>query len=348
MVAVVASMMVAIFVTAPHTVIADDLLLHDDFNRVNGIMVGNGWQEVAPPEDCESGSAGVSNVVPSGHALFQELTQEIESSGLDGAGKPNIVLPADTTAGIGDHQLRFAFENGQRAQRVSREFSRELVRVVFDIIPLYAMGGMDDRAWVGARITFLDTAGRALGELRHMFVQSAYNDALNTDTVFTRTMSGDFDGDVRQISIPVTALRERFLPGVRRDAIAKTRLSFEAEAGWCGSTLEAAIDNVTVHAAYSPLFVLTDSDRRALFAKGLTAFQQQRNAFPGNWIADVQNTFGHKKTGIWIAALRDETAGDPSKIADLMNRYGFSGKDLFYTGFLTGILVDSQGASALR
>ncbi|MBF0340695.1 MAG: hypothetical protein HQL95_06975 [Magnetococcales bacterium] len=339
----------------------------DDFNRPDGPAVGNDWNTTPNHNDCpppkgakkparakegesakgESAATGVDPKNP----LYDEISREIEKkTGKKGAAnKPKEPKKESgdefqgVTARIRDGMLFFQYAENQDAQMVQREFPRPLTQLSYDFTPLYAMGGLDDRAWIGARIFYLDASDLILGEIRHFFYQSDFPDQKNSDTVHVIVQKGNFDGTARHADIDLQRILEQRLKGVDRKKIAKTRLSFEAATGLCSSSVEAYVDNVvaTFGAGVEP-FRVSREILLEIAESGVERFSKDRQGFPGNWKNGVFEKYGKQPITAWLNEMPAEARNDLQRLTDhLMQRYALTGKDAWLAGYAVMILLQT-------
>ncbi|MEO5346758.1 MAG: hypothetical protein H7834_10330 [Magnetococcus sp. YQC-9] len=351
--------LLALFALAtPATGWAAEARFQDDFNRANGAEVGNGWSHAPSQNDCPQpkGSARKKaarvNTPASrdadeeeGKALYDDISREIEKKAGKKSAKPaarKAAPPSDegfqgARARIRDGMLFFQYAENQDAQMVQREFPRVLTRLTYDFTPLYAMGGLEDRAWIGVRIFYLDANDLILGEIRHFYHQSEFPEKENTTTVHTIAQKGGFDGTARQANIDAERILEQRLRGVDRKKIAKTRLSFEAATGFCASSVEANIDSVVASFGEgAEPFRVTRAMLSEIVDAGVEKFARDRAGFPGNFKSAVLEKFGRQPMTDWLNEIPAELRTDPLRLSEhLAKQYGLSGKD----GWLAGLAV---------
>ncbi|MBF0621874.1 MAG: hypothetical protein HQL54_08095 [Magnetococcales bacterium] len=305
--------------------LAVEMIFKDDFNRDDTPAVDNGWHPVINEVVCEP----EANPDLQGHALEHEIKQEMASKKEARKQAPEIQ----------DQQLFLHFTDSRDTQSVYRDFSRSLERVAFDFMPLYAMGGMDDRAWIGSRIQFLDVHGNSLGEIRRIYHTGQYNDVINTPTIHTDALPMAFDGNMRRSAIEIRSVLEHHLTGVNTDRIARTRIILEIGAGWCGSTVESYVDNLMVFAAPSVVFTFTAAEVKEIIHSAVDYFNQDRGTFPNNWISHLNFKYGRAKVTRWMRAIPVEAKADPMKMADLMQQNGMFGDEAFIAAHAVTILI---------
>ncbi|MBF0175957.1 MAG: hypothetical protein HQL63_03795 [Magnetococcales bacterium] len=291
---------------APGTAAGDDPIFQDDFNRPDAMHPGNGWVSSPMPEGCgETGDV----VAP------RQGRQD---------GRVSVVQ-------LREGQLHFDDQNSRNAQRVYRDFRRPLLRLAYDFTPIYVMGGSDDRARLGVRIQFLDVAGNLLAEIGDFYYSTAFGDFVNTPTAHWRANRGPFDTEKRHSEIPIQEIMDWHLRDVDRTRIDHTRIIFEAFAGWCGSTLEAAIDNVKVVAVPSLLLSFNPEELADMVHSAHRYYQQAPQAFPGNWRQHIDSRYGQKKVDAWRKAIMGHIGQDTGRLLRLVER-----------------MVDDQGPKALE
>ncbi|MEO5366559.1 MAG: hypothetical protein H7831_09440 [Magnetococcus sp. WYHC-3] len=282
----------------------DARMFADDFERKDGADIGNGWR--AKPND--TGCPGETSQPPT---LYE------------GA-------------------LFLHFQNSQGTQTVSREFTRQIQRLSYDFTPQYAMGGPDDRAWMGMQMEFLDEQGLAIGELRHVFRNhSVYAISTLSPTWYGLDQPGEFDGRTHSMVIDVSDLLKTHLTGVDSGRIATTRVSFHISAGHCTSTVEGSIDNVEVAGANRKLFHIGPESLKDLIAEALRLFESDRRHFPQNWIAHVRTKHSEEDVRLWVEEIRRVTQGDPGQLVDMAGNAVGSGTEASFAGaFALHILMD--------
>ncbi|MBF0271277.1 MAG: hypothetical protein HQL98_04240 [Magnetococcales bacterium] len=350
--------------TAVPIVWAAEESFQDDFNRAEGKGVGNDWNVTPNHNDCpqpkgaqkpsrnkDKDKDGVSDSPDAKNPLYDEITREIEKKtgkktpvkGAE-ANKPQADPFQGVTAKLRDGMLFFQYAQNQDAQMVQREFPKPLLRLSYDFTPLYAMGGVDDRAWIGVRVFYLDRDDMILGEVRHFFYQSDFPERENNDTVHVILQKGSFDGTARQANIDLQKILEQRLRGVDRKRIAKTRLSFEAATGLCSSSVEAYVDNVVATFGEGPQpFRITREILLEIAESGVEGFAKERSGFPGNWKKALFDKYGKQAIMAWLNELPAETRNDSTRLTDhLAQRYALTGKDLWLVGHAVTVLLQSR------
>ncbi|NGZ05421.1 MAG: hypothetical protein G8237_03615 [Magnetococcales bacterium] len=326
----------------------------DDFNRADGKEVGNGWNltpnfnECPPPRGVKSGKVPTPS---DKNAPFEEISREIEKkTGKKGSKKseerqePSAAEPFHgATARIRDGMLFFQYAENQDAQMAQREFNQPLVRLTYDFTPLYAMGGLDDRAWIGVRIFFLDAAEMILGEIRHFYYQSDFPERSGSDSVHVIVQKGSFDGTARHAEIDVQKILEQRLRGVDKKKIVKTRLSLEAATGVCSSSVEAYMDNVVATlGAGAPPFRLTREMLLDMAELGMERFARERSGFPGNWKNAIFDKYGRQALQGWLNELPTEARTDALRLTDyLAQRHALTGRDAWLISHAVQLLLQS-------
>ncbi|MBF0212900.1 MAG: hypothetical protein HQM00_04950 [Magnetococcales bacterium] len=358
------AMIAGLLIAAPLQAAPDRF--QDDFNRVDDQGVGNDWDITPNHNDCpqpkgakkiprakgsERASRGEAASAEAKNPLYDEITREIEKkTGKKPPGKPPETKPAPapdfqgTTARIRDGMLFFQYAEHQDAQMVQREFPKPLLQLSYDFTPLYAMGGLEDRAWIGARIFYLDADEMILGEVRHFFYQSDFPERQNSDTVHVIVQKGSFDGTPRQAQIDLQKILEQRLKGVDRKRIAKTRLSFEAATGVCSSSVEAYVDNVVATFGEGPQPLrITREILLEIAEAGVDRFGRERSGFPGNWKSALHDKYGKQPLQSWLNELPSEARNDTARLTDhLAQRYSLTGKDAWLVGHAVALLLQSM------
>ncbi|MBF0189712.1 MAG: hypothetical protein HQL99_01015 [Magnetococcales bacterium] len=337
-------------------------VFQDDFNRAEGKGVGNDWNVTPNHNDCPQPKGarkpsrnpdkdGDAHAPDAKNPLYDEITREIEKkTGKKpvGKGQENAKLPAEpfqgVTARLRDGMLFFQYAQHQDAQMVQREFPRPLLRLTYDFTPLYAMGGLDDRAWIGVRVFYLDRDDMILGEVRHFFYQSDFPERDDSDTVHVISQKGSFDGTARQANIDLQKILEQRLRGVDRKRIAKTRLSFEAATGLCSSSVEAYVDNVVATFGDGPQPVrITREILLEIAETGVESFARARSGFPGHWKTALFDKYGQSVLTSWLNELPADTRNDAVRLNEhLAQRYALTGKDLWLVGHAVTVLLQSK------
>ncbi len=240
---------------SPTTLNAAEKLYSEDFERNDSPLVGNGWREILSGGDCIAVDEAMSPVDntklffaendPMGKESVNPLQRELAQEVVDARREKikSTILP-ESTAEIQDGHLFLHFQENQASQIVQRDIDKRVTRLSFDFTPLYAMGGVDDRAWLGVRLYFLDHRERILGEIRYIHYNVFFDEYENSDTIHSIGSQGPFDGSVRHATIDAETILEKHLTGVEPERVAKTRLSIEISSNICGSTVEGYVDNI--------------------------------------------------------------------------------------------------------
>ncbi|MBF0627343.1 MAG: hypothetical protein HQL91_03890 [Magnetococcales bacterium] len=335
---------------------AEEARFLDDFNRAE---IGKEWNVTPNHNDCPPPKTGRkpprSPEAPSADnktAPYDDISREIDKkSGKKGSAKsaPEAKKVPDepfqgVTARIRDGMLYFQYAENQDAQMVQREFPGLVTRLSYEFTPLYAMGGLDDRAWIGVRIFYLDATEMILGEIRHFFYQSDFPERENSATVHAIVQKGSFDGTVRQADIDLQRILEQRLRGVDRKRIAKTRISFEAATGICSSSVEANVDNVAVTQAEGAQPIRVNREMLLEIAElGSERYSRERQGFPGNWKNAIFDKFGRAIIQTWLNELPGEVRNDPVRLTDhLAQRYGLTGRDAWWIGHTVTLLLQAM------
>ncbi|MBF0625567.1 MAG: hypothetical protein HQL82_12260 [Magnetococcales bacterium] len=272
---------------------ADVLIFQDDFNRPDGPKLGNAWQPNHTLQACMPAEPGAAR---------------------GGPAKPAKVFPK---VSLRENRLLFSDSHSRESLTVVRQFNRLLTRVEYDLVPIHVMGGPDDRARAGVRVQFLDVNGSILGEVGDFHYSAAFGAFTNTRTTHWRATRVPFNMGLFHGIVNVDELLETFLPGVDRERIHTTRVILELFAGWCGSEVEAAFDNVRVFAASNPLLPFTPEEMVTLVASCRGHHQRSPKDFPGNWLRHVDFQYGQKRVAEWRQAAREHVGKDPARLVDL-------------------------------
>ncbi|MBF0163144.1 MAG: hypothetical protein HQM01_01355 [Magnetococcales bacterium] len=344
---------VILFVVVPVGVA--EARFQDDFNRPDSRDLGPGWSHAPNQNDCPQPksaarkparakeSAPRSDDEEGNAAPYDDISREIEKKAGKKTGKPaakkSQSVASDgfqgSRATIRDGMLFFKYAENQDAQMAQREFPRVLTRLSYDFTPLYAMGGTEDRAWIGVRLFYLDANDLILGEIRHFYHQSEFPEKESTTTVHTIAQKGGFDGTPRRADIDAERILEQRLRGVDRKKIVKTRLSFEAATGMCASSVEAQVDNVVASFGEgAEPFRVTRAMLMEIVDAGVERFGKERAGFPGNWKSAVLERYGRQPMTDWLQEFSAELRGDPLRLVDhLGQRYGLTGREAWLAGF---------------
>ncbi len=317
---------------------AAGLLFQDDFSRADAAAVGNGWVELPSPGACKVGEEPTD---PTVDTAGKEGPGGVASSILTASGSTDHAQ----SASIRNQAVYFYIDGGRGIQSVRREFDRRIERISFDFMPLYAMGGLDDRAWIGATIQFLNAHGQVLGEIRDYYFNAGFDaSGRQSPTLLSRAVKGPFDGNTRHVSVPVKSLLEGQLPDIAPKNVVRTRVSFSLHAGWCGSVVEAYLDDVQVFAAPSPLFPFSADQVRTMLVDAARFLDENRGAFPGNWINHVRHQHGSERVADWVQAVAKEVPeGDHVAMVDLMRKNGLTGAEAFGAAQTMAILIRVLG-----
>ncbi len=326
---------------------AADTLFEDYFDRPNAREVGNGWQNLPVQRTCDSGDK-VS-------AKIQNQTLFSDTRGGDGQQGPNPTPPGEgqprafglqppldgPPVEIEDGMLVMRYQYGQENRVVFRDIDKKVVRLSFDFAPLYAMGGLDDRAWMGVKIFYFDAKGQVLGEIRHVYHNSVYEELANSDTLFSSTSHGPFDGSSRHAVLDVETILKDRLYGVEVDRIATTRILFEIASSLCEATVEGYVDNVVaVLADRAGLLSFTRAEIVDIVRTGAELFDNGRNAFPKNWIDAIHAKHGQQRLVAWLNRIPRQARDNPGELALLMHKlFNLSGKDAYATAFAVSMLL---------
>ncbi|MEO5372539.1 MAG: hypothetical protein H7833_20910, partial [Magnetococcus sp. DMHC-1] len=299
----------------PAAALGDDVIFQDDFNRPDAIHPGNGWTPSPLPEACGE----TKDVVVARHGRKDGRTSVMQ---------------------IREGQLYIDDQDSRNAQRVYRDFRRPLLRLEYDFTPIHIMGGTDDRARLGARIQFLDAAGNLLAEIGDFYYSTAFGDYVNTPTTYWRANRGAFDTEKQHSEVLIQEIMDWHLRDVDRTRIDRTRIIFEAFAGWCGSTMEAAFDNIKVTAIPSLLLSFNQTELADMVRSAHMYYQQAPNAFPGNWRHYIQSHYGQKKVDAWRQAIVGHIGQDTGRLLRLVERMvGEQGPTALETGMVLSLLL---------
>ncbi|ABK42865.1 hypothetical protein Mmc1_0339 [Magnetococcus marinus MC-1] len=244
---------------------------------------------------------------------------------------------------IRDGQLLLSEASSGAPVQAYRVINRPVRRIGFEFTPLNVMGGMDDRAWVGARIQFMDRNNGLLGELWYYFYNRHYERPSNTSTRYAVAVKGAFDGVKRRLSIEVEELIRRYLKGVDPDQIARTLVIFELGAGWCGSEVAGTFDNVEVFAGRSEEYTLTQQEVLAIGRSVMPSFLRDHAYFPENWIRRVRAKYQAKRVDRWLDAIERHMQAHPTGFVPLVERMtGVSDNQIPQTAFAVRVMVDNR------
>nr|CRH07288.1 Conserved exported protein of unknown function [Candidatus Magnetococcus massalia] len=227
-------------------------------------------------------------------------------------------------------------------------FNRPIKRLAFDFTPLNVMGGPDDRAWIGARIQFMDDANVLLGELWHYYFNRHYQRPTNTPTRYAVAVQGSFDGVKRRLSIEVDELARRHLKGMDPDRVARTLVIFELGAGWCGSDISGSFDNVQLFSGISPEYTLTQKEILAIGRSVQLSFLRDRSHFPLNWMRRVRAKHQPSRVDKWLDAVEKKLRERPKSFTQLVERMsGVSDERIFPTAFAVKVMLDNRRMAGL-
>ncbi|MBF0428873.1 MAG: hypothetical protein HQL94_08125 [Magnetococcales bacterium] len=323
----------------------------DDFNRPDGENVGAGWNTTPNHNECplpdgkKPPPARKETRIPEDkNLLYDEISKEIEKKHEKTPSKQSLEGFSGTTARIRDNTLFFQYEQHQDAQMVQQEFAKKVGRLTFDYTPLYAMGGLDDRAWFGVRIYYLDADDLILGEIRHFFYHAVFDERENTDRVHTILKKGNFDGTTYHANVDAQQILNQHLRGVDQKRIAKTRLSFELASGLCESSVEGFVDNVvaTLEEVIQP-FQVTTEILLDITETGISWFAKDRQGFPGNWKNGLFDKYGKQHILGWLKQIPRDARGDLGRMTDfLMQGYKVTGRDAWLAANAVTLLMQSM------
>ena len=175
-------------------------LFEDAFNRPDSADPGNGWQTVPNPIPCKTTQQAAAKVQD--RTFFPEERNKPSQppptpdpvAPLPQAGP---LPPGPATVQIREGTLFLSYNHGTAAHAVRRDINKKITRLVYDFTPLYAMGGLDDRAWLGVTLQYLDQENKLLGEIRNVHYNAVYDPFSNSDTIHSLIAKGPFDGGTR-------------------------------------------------------------------------------------------------------------------------------------------------------
>ncbi|MEG3638806.1 hypothetical protein [Magnetococcus sp. PR-3] len=229
-----------------------------------------------------------------------------------------------------------------------RVINRPIRRIGFEFTPMNVMGGVDDRAWIGTRIQFMDRNNILLGELWHYFFNRHYQRPKNTSTRYAVAVKGRFDGVKRRLSIEVEELIRRYLKGVDPDQIARTLVIFELGAGWCGSEVAGSFDNVEIFAGRSAEYTLTQQEVLAIGRSVTPSYLRDHAYFPENWIRRVRAKYQPQRVDKWLNAMETYLQQNPNDFVPLVERMtGITDKQIIETSFAVRVLLDNKDLPGL-
>ncbi len=326
---------------------AADALFEDYFDRANSVEVGNGWVNAPITRTCDSGEKVSSKI--------QNQTLFSDTVGFDGKQGPNPTLPGSGQlpavalkppleahpVEIEDGMLVMRYQSGRNSRIVYRDIDKKIVRLSFDFAPLYAMGGLDDRAWMGVKVIYFDQKQEKLGEVRHIYHNSVYGELVNSDTIYSSTSQGAFDGSTRHAVLDVAAIFKERLYGINHEKIAKSRVIFEIASSLCEATVEGYVDNVVaVLADRAGLLSLTRAEILDIVRQGVVLFDEKRDAYPKNWIDAVFAKHGQQRVVDWLNRIPREARDDPGALVMMMHTlFNLSGRDAYVTAFAVSMLL---------
>ncbi|MBF0358800.1 MAG: hypothetical protein HQL70_09350 [Magnetococcales bacterium] len=349
-----AYMLLALLVLVmPTQLSAGERLFTEDFERPDSLFIGNNWREILSGGECSSADPTTGGVKSSG-LLFDEgglkgskkrinnnpLQREIEQAEYDNRQDKSKISP-EATAELREGQLFLQFQENQASQMVQRDVNKRVTHLSYDFSPLYSMGGLDDRAWLGMRVYFLDHRDRILGEIRNFYFNVLFSDLENSDTIHTIVTQGQFDGSMRHTEIDAAKILKEHLTGVDQERIAKTRISLEISSNICGSTAEGYVDNIVLTLAdASGLNRFNQEEILAIIQTGAKLFKSNRDEFPSNWIDSIVATYGRKKIAMWLNEIPRDVAARPAELAKLMgDLFQLDGKNAFVVSYGVSILL---------
>ncbi|MBF0371272.1 MAG: hypothetical protein HQL52_17630 [Magnetococcales bacterium] len=340
----------------------------EEFTREDAQTIGNGWisepnvpactraeaeqdpmagenlgvaeEEGASPDmDHAPGTGHVSHVDPPLEIDTPDEPLDIEEV----AGEEEEPLP-QMRAEIQDERLFLHYEDSHNVQVVRRTIDKRVSRLVYDFTPLYAMGGLDDRAWIGVRIRFLDGANRPLGEIRNFYYNVVYEEYQLSNTVFSTISKGPFDGGNRHALVETDAILRDHLPGVPAERVVRTELSFEIASPICGASVEGYIDNiVAILGDGSGLYRFSRTEILDVARKGGRFHATDRDHFPGNWIDYLHQEYGQEKIDNWLGDIPDSYHADTVALVDLMGElFGLTGEKGFLAASAVSLLLQSR------
>ena len=327
---------------------AGETLFEDYFDRADGPEVGNGWVSRPSTRTCAQGEKVASPI--------QNQTLFSDKPGDDGVYGPNPSLPGEAVqrpfvagaaapggapVALEDGTLMLRYQQGRASHTVHYEVDRKVTRLSFDFAPLYAMGGLDDRAWLAVHLLYLDQEERVLGEIRHAYHNAVYEELENSDTVYSGASKGPFDGSPRHVAVDASVIMAERLHGLVQERIAKTRILFELASTLCEATVEGYVDNVVaVLADRAGLLSFTRDEMLDIAREGVALFDKKHAAFPKNWVDAVYARHGQKRVREWLDRIPLEDRRDPGRLAALMQRlFGLEGRDAFVSAFAVSMLL---------
>ncbi|MBF0295844.1 MAG: hypothetical protein HQL96_11695 [Magnetococcales bacterium] len=317
----------------------------DDFNRPDSETLGNGWNPMPQQNACAVPPPGETK-----KAKYADISDQIDKktaqppSDKEAQVKKAPRKEGVTHARVQDGQLLFQYEQPQDVQMVQQDFPKKVLRLSYDFTPLYAMGGLDDRAWIGVRIYYLDAEGLILGEIRHFYYQALFEERDNTQVIHTEVQQGSFDSTPRHVTVAAGQILEQRLTGVDRKRIAKTRVSFEISSGLCESSLEGAVDNVEIlmEDIVEP-FRFTRETLQELTELSQKAYAAEERKFPDNAKRAVFEKLGRQNLLGWLNNdIPRDAREDLGRLTGwLAERYRVTGRDAWLSGYAVYMLLQS-------
>lgn len=320
----------------------------DGFDRPDSVVLGEGWLVIPDEQPCinlDEDAPKAEEPVKKGHKPYAEISQGIEETVAktqSRAAKPPI--PGDQTAEINNGKLFLHFENGQHPVMVQRVFDKKVTRLSLDLTPLYAMGGVDDRAWMVVRIYYLDNEDRILGEIRYYHYNTMLDGNVNSDTIHSVVSKGSFEGEQHHVVLEAGQILERKLFGVNPGKIARSRISLEVFSNLCGAAVEGYVDNLSVILADGAgLMRFNKEEVKTLVEMGLAFHAKDPRSFAKSWIDALIKTFGREKIVAWLAKVPQDARSNPDKLIAMVNEtYGLTGQAAFDTAFVIQYLLHAM------
>lgn len=330
------------------SLVTADTLLEDSFDRGDGAIIGEGWSVILQPQTCISTSKTLEPVQErtfftkeskdlKNSPLYDEISQEIQQA----IERQKDLESEELGAEIRDGMLFLHFKKRRNARVVQKDVSKKLTRLVYDFMPLYAMGGMDDQAWMGVTIQYLDTKEQVLGEIRQFYYNSVYQEYANSDKIYSSISKGLFDGSSRHAVVEAKEILDEKLTAVDQDKIAKTRISFSASSTLCDASVEGYIDNmVAVLADRAGLLKLTREEMLDIVRQGILFFDKDRQGFPDNWIGAITASHGRERIKGWLDQIPLKSRSNPGELANMVvDLFGVSGEEAYVVGFSVSLLL---------
>ncbi|MBF0194503.1 MAG: hypothetical protein HQL71_08080 [Magnetococcales bacterium] len=326
---------------------ASERIFVEDFERPDSYIIGNGWKEILSGGECV---AAVPRMVDEpqnnmffprtrksdGNPLQREIEQEIYDSRVDKS-----TIPPEATAELQEGQVFLHFQENQPSQMVQKDIDKRVTRISYDYTPLYAMGGIDDRAWLGMRVYFLDSRNHILGEIRSIYFNVIFSELENSDTIYSVVSQGPFDGTMRHVEIDADQILRERLTGIDPERVAKTKISLEISSNICGSTVEGYIDNINLNLADATgLNRFNQEEILSIIHIGADMFDSNPDDFPSNWIDSIVATYGKDKLSRWLNEIPRDVGAHPAKLAKLMSElYSLDSKNSFVVAYGVSILL---------